>query len=349
MGLLLGFIIAREQMNNLESEMERLRKTMPPLRFFADACGVMVGTMVSRSDLNDIHFVKILTREFNFITSASYYFALIHPSRDQYAFKDADFVLSFAEAHEMRVRGHTLIWHNVLPSWIKEGNFTREEWIEILHDHIFTVVSRYRGRIYAWDVLNEAVDDDGSLRDTIWLRNIGPEYIDLAFRWAHEADPQALLFYNDYGAEGLGRKSDAVYNLVKGLLERGVPIHGVGLQMHVSLEYSPKPEEVAANIKRLGNLGLEVHITEMDVRIKLPVSKEKLSEQARIYGEIFKVYLDAENCTAFVMWGFTDRYSWIPSFFSGYGAALIFDGSYRPKQAYYALWRALVNKLAEEK
>lgn len=134
-----------------------------------------------------------------------------------------------------------------------------------MREHVMTVVGRYKGRIYAWDVVNEAMADDGTLRDTIWLRNIGPEYIEMSFRWTHEADPQALLFYNDYGAEGLNIKSNAICNLVKSLLEEGVPIHGVGLQMHVSLENPSNPQEVAANIKRLNDLGLEVHITEMDV------------------------------------------------------------------------------------
>ena len=135
-----------------------------------------------------------------------------------------------------------------LPAWLTEGTWTRDELIAIIREHITTVVGHYRGRVAAWDVVNEGVGDDGSLRDTIWLRGIGPEYIDMAFRWAHEADPDALLFYNDYAGEGLGTKSDAIYALVQGLLERGVPINGVGLQMHVSLRWSPQPQDVAANM-----------------------------------------------------------------------------------------------------
>jgi endo-1,4-beta-xylanase len=210
-----------------------------------------------------------------------------------------------------------------------------------------TVVGHYKGRIYAWDVVNEAINDDGTLRDTVWLRNIGSEYIELAFRWAHEADPQALLFYNDYGAEGLGVKSDAVYNLVKNLLEKGVPIHGVGLQMHVSLESPPNPQEVAANIKRLNELGLIVHITEMDVRLTTPPRWEDFVRQAEIYYSILKVCLSADNCKAFIMWGFTDKYSWIPGFFSGYGSALIFDESYSPKPAYYYITKAFIEHITK--
>jgi endo-1,4-beta-xylanase len=206
--------------------------------------------------------------------------------------------------------------------------------IEILREHVTTVVGRYRGRIVAWDVVNEAVADDGSLRDTIWSRGIGPEYVEMAFRWAHEADPDALLFYNDYGGEGLGRKSDGIYGLVGDLVARGVPVHGVGLQMHVSLGWSPRPQDVAANVARLAELGLEVHVTEMDVRIKAPVTEEELAQQARVYRDLLQVCLSAQSCKAFLLWGFTDRHSWIPHFFTGWDAALIYDEAYRPKPAY---------------
>jgi endo-1,4-beta-xylanase len=270
-------------------------------------------------------------------------FGPLHPGRDSYDFGDADSIVDFAKSHGMEVRGHALVWHNQLPGWLIGKSWERDELIEVLREHIMTVVGRYRGRIDAWDVVNEAVADDGSLRDAIWLRSIGPDYIDMAFRWAHEADPQARLFYNDYGGEGLGRKSEAIYDLVQGLRRRGVPIHGVGLQMHIGLWPFPSPQDVAANMSRLDALGLEVHVTEMDVRIVSPVTDEKLAEQARIYGDMLRVCLSARNCKAFALWGFTDRYSWIPQFFPGSGWALIFDESYRPKPAYNALSDALVN------
>ena len=237
----------------------------------------------------------------------------------------------------MQVRAQPLVWHEDLPRWLTERTFSRDALMAILRQHIRTIVGRYRAQVVLRDVANEAVDDGGSLRDTIWLRGIGPDYIDSAFRWAHEADPEARLFYNDFGGEGLGRKSDAIYALVQGLQKRGVPIHGVGLQMHVSLDSSPALRDVAANMNRLAALGLEVHITEMDVRIKGSVTEERLAAQARTYRDTLGVCLSAQNCKAFMMWGFTDRHSWIPQFFSGSGAALIFDESYRPKPAYNAL------------
>jgi endo-1,4-beta-xylanase len=211
----------------------------------------------------------------------------------------------------------------------------------VLRGHITTVVGRYRGRIAAWDVVNEAIEEDGTLRDTFWLRIIGPEYIDMAFQWAHEADPDALLFYNDYASEGLGRKSDAVYALVQDMLERDVPIHGVGLQSHLVLTSPPVFKDVLANIKRLSDLGLLVHVTEMDVRMRGEPTEARLERQARVYSAFLEACLEAENCTAFVLWGFTDRHSWIPGERPGWGSALIFDESYQPKPAYEAMREAL--------
>jgi endo-1,4-beta-xylanase len=268
-------------------------------------------------------------------------FGPIHPRPDEYNFRAADDIVDFAEANHMQVRGHTLVWHIQLPEWLTHHSWTREELLERLRDHITTVVSRYRGRIAAWDVVNEAVDDDGSLRKTIWLEGIGPEYIELAFQWAHEADPEALLFYNDYGAEGMGSKSDAVYNLVKDLVSRDVPIHGVGMQFHANLQWDIRPSDLEANISRLSDLGLMVHITEMDVRIEEPVRDSEMDEQAHIYHQVARTCLATEACQALVFWGFTDKYSWIPYILEGWGSALLLDESYDPKPAYKAIVSAL--------
>lgn len=316
---------------------------VPSLRSLAQVRGIWIGTAVAARPLHDDPlYAKMLAREFNILTlENAVKFGPVHPDKDRYNFRNADAIVDFAEAYGMQVRGHALVWDSQLPTWLTEGSWTREELIEILREHIMTVVRRYRGRVVAWDVVNEAVADDGSLRDTIWLRGIGPEYIEMAFRWAHEADQEALLFYNDYGAEGLGLKSDAVYTLVQDLLQRGVPIHGVGFQMHTGLDCYPKPQNVATNMKRLAALGLEVHITEMEVKIKEPVTEEGLARQAHVYRKMLEICLVAKNCKAFVMWGFTDRYSYIPHILPGLGAAHIFDEFYRPKPAYDALIEAL--------
>ncbi len=318
------------------------------LRSLAESRSIDIGAAVSAEPLgNELQYRETLAREFSMLTTENALkFGPVHPEPDRYDFADADSIVEFAEANGMKVRGHTLVWHNQLPSWLTEGDWTPGELTQLLREHIMTVVGRYRGRIAAWDVVNEAVADDGSLRDTIWLRNIGPEYIDMAFRWAHEADPDALLFYNDYGGEGLTQKSDAIYRLVEDLVEGGVPIDGVGLQMHVSLGWSPRPENVAANMERLGALGLAVHITEMDVRVQdgKGTEEELLAAQADVYRDMMDVCSGTNICKAFVTWGFTDRYSWIPALTGKPDAPLLFDASYQPKPAWLAVLDALAGR-----
>jgi len=249
-----------------------------------------------------------------------------------------DDIIRWCTAHDVTMKGHPLAWNYVDPRWLPADPLAA---MGLQMDRIERCVKRFAGDIDIWDVVNEAVAGDGSLTDTIWLRGIGPEYIDMAFRWAHEADPDALLFYNDWGGEGQGPKCDAIHALVRDLWQRGVPIHGVGLQMHVGLDACPEPQDVAANMERLAALGLEVQITEMDVRIEMPATQEKLDEQARVYRDMLQVCLSADNCTGFVLWGFTDSHSWIPDFFQGCGAALIFDEAYDPKPGCNALMDVL--------
>ena len=173
------------------------------------------------------------------------------------------------------------------------------------------------------------------------LKALGPAYIQQAFVWAHEADPQAKLFYNDYNDEALGPKSDAVYNLLRHLKARGVPIDGIGLQSHFLVEHPPDFNDIAVNLKRLAALGLEIHVTELDASMPMPPNKEHLQQQAKIYRYYLNECLSISNCKAFVMWGFTDKYSWIPKYMPGEGAALPFGKTYSPKPAYFALFDTL--------
>jgi len=317
----------------------QMQPLWPPFRALALGRGIRIGAAVATRPLqSEPLYAETLAREFSMVTPENAMkFGPLRPSRERYDFRDADTIVDFAEAHGMTVRGHTLVWEDQLPSWLTAQNWPREELIDILREHILTVVGRYRGRVVAWDVVNEAVTEDGSLKDTFWLRGIGPTYIEMAFGWAHEADPAAMLFYNDLHGEGQGRKSDAIYALVQSLLQRGVPIHGVGFQMHVHLGRYPTPQHVAANMTRLAALGLQVHVTEMDVGIQGAASAGDLSAQARIYRDTLGACLSVRGCTAFVLWGFTDRHSWISQFFPGWGTALIFDEAYHPKPAYNAL------------
>jgi len=292
---------------------------------------------------NESIYTETLRREFNMLVAENAFkWDAMRPSRTGFNFTDTDALVAFAEANNMQVRGHTLVWHSQLPGWLTGGNFTRDEVIAILREHISMVVGRYRGRILAWDVVNEAIDDgNGQLRtSSFWYQRIGPDYIGMAFQFAREADPAAILYYNDYSAEGLGTKSDAVYNLVSNLVNQGVPIDGVGWQMH---QINPFRIQQAhrTNAQRLAALGLEISITEMDVRISLPTSAQELQEQALAYRDVTEFCLAQSNCKAIVTWGFTDKYSWIPGFFNGFGDALLFDVNYQPKPAYFAIQSVL--------
>jgi endo-1,4-beta-xylanase len=310
------------------------------LRTRAQERGVMMGAAVAQQPLkNDAIYAQTLAREYNMVVAENAMkFGPLHPSRDGFNFGDADAIADFAGAHGMKLRGHTLLWHNQNPQWLIDGGFSQAEISAILKEHIRTVVGRYRGRVYAWDVVNEAIDDNTKqLRETFWLKALGADYIAQAFLWAREADPQARLFYNDYVGAALGPKSDAIYNLVRTLKVRRIPIDGVGLQSHLALEQLSPTRDVAANMRRLAALGLEIHVTELDVRLSMPPTEQKLQKQAEAYRNIFRTCMSVSNCKAFVTWGFTDKYSWIPRRFPGMGAALPLDESYRPKPAYSAL------------
>ncbi|MEW6497014.1 MAG: endo-1,4-beta-xylanase [Cyanobacteriota bacterium] len=316
------------------------------LRDLAQKRGIDFGTAVWVEPLSqDSTYRKVLAREFNMVTPENEMkFGPLHPERDRYDFTAADKLVDFAKEHDMEVRGHTLVWHESLPDWLTSREWAYEELMTILRGHIEQVVGHYKGQLVDWDVVNEAIaDDKQALRDTMWLKVIGPEYIEKAFRWAHEVDPKARLFYNDYGGEEVGGKSDAIYEMVKDLLKQGVPIHGVGLQMHVNIKNPPNPEKVAANIKRLNDLGLAVQITEMDVRTwdATGTPKQKLAAQAEVYRNMMQVCLAAKNCNAFLLWGVSDRYSWVPRILKKADAPLIFDASYRAKPAYNVLKEVL--------
>jgi endo-1,4-beta-xylanase len=281
----------------------------------------------------------------------------VHPALSTYDFGPADQMVAFAEAHNMQVRGHNLCWYADNPDWLTMLAKTAptSAMAQVLKDHITTVVTRYRGRVFAWDVVNEAVSDSAKgagtdLVASIWYNQpgiglAGTGYIEQAFRWAHAADPNALLFYNEYGIEAPGPKFQAVYNMVKDFVARGVPIHGVGLQMHIDTTGYPSTAGLTQNIQRLTALGLQVHITEMDVRLPVDAngsaSTVDLQAQAQTYQRILTICLQNPGCKAFQTWGFTDKRSWIPNFFPRFGAALPFDANYRPKPAFDAMMHAL--------
>ncbi len=329
----------------------------PTLREAAQHSGMLIGAAVRPAQLSEAAYASTLAREFNMVEPEdALKWEVVHPERERFDFSQADQIVDFALRHEMKVRGHTLVWHRQNPAWLAEGKFTSGELAGILEKHIRTVVGHYRGKIFAWDVVNEGFDEvrPGTLRSTIWRDRpgIGPEqsysYMERCFRWAHEADPEALLFYNEAEAEVVNAKSDAVYAMVRDFRTRGVPIDGVGFQMHVANLHADIAS-ISENIRRLTALGVQVHITEMDVALAVDgggnARAEDLRLQAEIYRGIAAACLAHPGCTAIQTWGFTDKYSWIGSHSrQTQGGALPFDGNYRRKPAYEALRDELASR-----
>lgn len=326
------------------------------LRETAESAGVLIGTAVRPAHLSEAAYASTLAREFNMLEPEdALKWEVVHPQPEVFDFLQADQVVDFATRHGMKIRGHTLVWHQQNPKWLADGQYSSSELAQLLERHIKTVVGHYRGRIFAWDVVNEAFDElrPGELRSTLWrdrpgigLAAEGTAYIERCFRWAHEADPKALLFYNEAEAETLNPKSDAIYAMVLDFRQRGVPIDGVGFQMHIK-NMHVDIASISANIKRLSDLGVQVHITEMDVALPVDTDgiarPEDLEKQADIYRQIARACLSYSGCKAIQTWGFTDKYSWIGSHSKhAQGAALLFDRDYRAKPAYNALREALV-------
>jgi len=323
------------------------------LRQAADRDGMLVGTAVRPSQLSELAYASTLAREFNMVEAEdAMKWWVLRPDQATYDFRQGDEVVRFAQAHQMKVRGHCLVWGRYNPDWLTQGHFTTQQLSQLLQEHITRVMQRYAGQVFAWDVVNEALDENGSVRDSLWynqpgigLAGQGSAYIEQVFRWAHKADPHALLFYNEAEGEGLNRKSDVICAMVKDFKQRGVPIDGVGLQLHVPA-LDADIAGIAANIARLTALGVQVHITELDV--SLPVNAnglprpEDLTRQAEVYRGIVRACMNSAGCTAIQTWGFTDKYSWIGSHSHGArGHALPFDRAYAPKPAYRAVMEEL--------
>ncbi|CAM3820068.1 endo-1,4-beta-xylanase [Mucilaginibacter galii] len=280
----------------------------------------------------------------------------IHPREDQYFWRDADSIVNFAQHHGLRVRGHNLCWHEQTPDWLFKDStgkqVTKEVLLKRLHDHIFTVVKRYQGKIYAWDVVNEAIDDDPKnfLRNSLWYQICGEDFIVKAFEYAHEADPKAILFYNDYNTER-PEKMERVYKLMKKLVDAKVPVNAVGLQAHWSLE-EPSAAELRNTIQKFASLGLKVQITELDISI-YPWEKERRAlrpgekgeytpelekRQIAKYKEVFEVLRQFKGTvTGVTFWNISDQYTWLDEYpvRGRKNFPLLFDTNLKPKNAYY--------------
>ena len=320
---------------------------------------------------SDSRGAALVKKHFNTITPENVMkWENIHPDPGEYDFEMADQFVQFGEENDLFTVGHTLVWHNQTPEWVFEKAdgtpVSRDTLIQRMRDHIFTVVNRYEDRVEGWDVVNEALNDDGTLRESPWLDIIGEEYLTLAFRFAHEADPDAELYYNDYSLTNPEKRKGAV-RLVQNLLDQDLTVTGIGMQGHYALDY-PTTEAITASIEAFSDLGVDVMISELDVAV-LPRPQEQwgaditksaeLREElnpypeafpdsmqqalAERYTDFFEVFLDhREDISRVTFWGVTDGDSWL----NGWPIAgrttypLLFDRQYQPKPAFHSVVEA---------
>ncbi|MGA5300338.1 endo-1,4-beta-xylanase [Nucisporomicrobium flavum] len=325
------------------------------LRALADRVGLRIGTAVNADVLGvDAKYTQITADQFSSVTPENAMkWAEVEATRGTYTWEKAQDLVDFAKEHKQLVRGHTLVWHNQLPAWLSSDGYTttlsNDEVKAVLKKHIFDEVRQFKGDIWQWDVVNEAFDDNGQPRQTIWYKAWGGTgYIADAFRWARQADPRALLFYNDYNLEFTGAKSDAVYAMVKSLQAQRVPIQGVGFQGHLSTQYGYP--DLSNNLERFAALGLKVALTEVDVRtatkadaVNEPVDALAPYAQESYWSRTLQACLAVRACISFTPWGFGDAYSWVPGWFKDpqEGAALIYDEQLNPKGQYDVLQQDL--------
>jgi endo-1,4-beta-xylanase len=306
------------------------------------ACGSsrLVGAALNNAALSsDALYATTLANEFSYVTpeNAMKWGTLQPVDATHWDFTDADAVVAEAKSAHQAIKGHTLIWYQQLPPFVTD-TLSASDLKKAINRNIDKVVGRYKGDIRAWDVVNEAIADDGTLRDSVFSRAFGQDFIADAFNRAHAADPDAKLFYNDYGAEVQNVKSDAVYALVKQLLKKHVPIDGVGFQMHLDARSAPSEQALLDNFARFQALGLSVNISELDVQVAniIGTRAEKLALEKQIYHRVVAACTATPACEAVTTWGFTDKYSWIDSTF-GPDDPLEFDDNIARKPAYYAM------------
>ncbi|MFF1834966.1 endo-1,4-beta-xylanase [Streptomyces sp. NPDC058231] len=309
------------------------------LHDLASAQGRYFGSATDNPELSDSAYTATLGSEFGQITPGnSMKWDTTEPQQGRFDFAKGDAITGFAQAHGQTVRGHTLVWHSQLPGWVSALPSAQVE--AAMVNHITEVAGHYRGSVAAWDVVNEPFNDDGTFRTSPFYDAMGSDYIATALRAAHAADPDARLYINDYNTEGLGAKSDAMYDLVSGLVAEGVPIDGVGFQGHLAVQYG-FPGGMRQNLQRFADLGLDVAVTELDVRMQLPAGAAGLATQATYYRDVVEACLGVERCVGITVWDYTDKYSWVPGAFPGQGAANLYDDNLRTKPAYAAVRAAL--------
>lgn len=333
------------------------------LREYAEKNGKFIGTAIStwKNDITNANLAetKEAGLQFNMLVAENEMkFDALQPAQGEFSYWAADNLVSFAQRNNMKMRGHCLVWHSQLPTWVSsdgkknDKNWSRAEALEIMKSHITNVMKHFKGKVTEWDVVNECLNDDQTtvrsnpegydLRESVWMRAIGEDYIDSAFVFAHRADPTAELYLNDYDVELQGKaKTTAFYNLAMRLKKDGIPIDGVGLQCHFSVG-DVDSVKLAKTIQRFADAGLKCIITELDMGIP-STSATNLEEQARNYRVITDIVLNNDNCPNLVIWGLKDNNSWREA-----SHPLLYDAGLGKKPAYYGVRSALRHKVIEQ-
>ncbi|KAF2181586.1 carbohydrate-binding module family 1 protein [Zopfia rhizophila CBS 207.26] len=296
------------------------------------------GSATNNPELTDTAYVTGLsnTADFGQITPGNAMkWDTIETSRGTFSYTKGDEIASLAKKNGQLLRCHTLVWHSQLPSWVKNGGFDNATLISIMKNHITNEVTHYKGQCHHWDVVNEALNEDGTYRSSVFYDTIGPAYIPIAFAAAAAADPSAKLYYNDYNIESAGAKSTGAQNIVKLIKQYGAKIDGVGLQAHLIVGSTPSQSAQTANINAFVNLGVEVAYTELDIRTTTPATSSAVTQQAQDYASTVAACKAVSKCVGITIWDYTDKYSWIPSVFSGQGAALPWDENLQKKTEVY--------------
>ena len=338
------------------------------LRALGAQVQLRIGTAATPLDISDPTLSQITSDQFSVLTPENEMkWQVVEPQQGTFNWTGADNLVNFAETHQARVRGHTLVWHNQLPNWLTQGvasgSISDSQLRDLLHQHITTEVSRYRGRIWQWDVANEMFTDSNPSQinpNDFWISHLGSGIIADAFRWAKAADPHALLCYNDYniaGEDGSNAKFAAVFSMVQTLLAQGVPIDCVGDQGHLDLQFGFNPDRMTQDLQEFASLGLKVAITEADVRTfvettdsnQTPIVSRTDSTPnhtanpagADWYDGMLQSCLAVQACISFTVWGFDDSESWVPGTFHGEGDADLYDVNLNPKPQYTAVQQTL--------
>ena len=307
----------------------------------AEAQGRYFGVAYTNAHASDATYSSLAGSQFDMVTPENEMkWDTTEPSRGSFNFSPGDQVVSFATAHGERVRGHNLVWHSQLPGWVSSLSGTTAQ--QAMENHITTEATHYKGKIYAWDVVNEPFNDDGTFRQDVFFNAFGggQAYIADALRTAHAADPAAKLYLNDFNIEGQGAKADAMFNLASALKQQGVPLDGIGFETHLAIQFS-FPTNMQANMQRFANLGLDVAVTELDVRMVLPEDSTKDATQATYYTNVINACKAISRCVGWTVWGVSDNFSWVPGTFSGQGAPLLWNTSEQQKPLYTTVLNAI--------